>query len=157
MNKTDWLLVYLLLPSSNNNDYNDPIRITKGLFLFKMEFKEEIHPFYGFVPYLNGPCSLEIYKDLRKFIRMGLAYKCSWPTPTWEYYRLLKKGEIKASQIINEASPKLLKELEEIKMEVTSLSFLDLLKKIYTKYPKYTKKSIINIGALDDIISRASL
>lgn len=148
MQKQDWLLVYLSLPSKSKMDLIDPIRIMKGLFLFKMEFKEELGDFYDYKPYFYGPCSFEIYSDLLSLQLEGLVDRCSQPLSRWSYYRLTEKGQEQASILIKDVSSELLTQLKTIKIKVTSLSFLDLLKEIYREYPEYAQNSVINFGGI---------
>jgi uncharacterized protein YwgA len=144
MKRQDWLLIYLSLPSKE--DLIDPIRIMKGLFLFKMRLKERLGDFYNYVPYLYGPCSFEIYDDLLELRVTGLVDEYARPFSRWSFYRLSKKGQERA-RILHDAAPSdLLKELQAIKEKVTSLSFLDLLREVYKQYPEYAKSSIITFG-----------
>jgi hypothetical protein len=45
MKRDEWLLIYLSLPAKISSDLNDPIRIMKGLFLFKMAFTDKLEDF----------------------------------------------------------------------------------------------------------------
>jgi len=142
MKKQDWLLIYLYL--SSKSPLIDPIRIMKGLFLFKMELKEKLKEFYNFVPYLYGPCSFEIYDDLLKLRLDGLVDELSQPFSRWSYYRLLGRGQGIAEELKNNAPSDLVTKLEAIKVRVTSLSFQNLLREIYRDYPEYARSSVIN-------------
>jgi len=148
MQNRDWLLVYLYLPSKGRINLIDPIRIMKGLFLFKMEFREKLYGFYDYKPYLYGPCSFEIYDDLLRLRLAGLVDEYSQPLSRWSYYRLTEKGEANAKQLVKEVPSDLLHRLKAIKMKVIELSFFDLLKAIYRQYPEYAKNSVINFGGI---------
>lgn len=146
MEKQDWLIVYLSLPSAGETNLVDPIRIMKGLFLFKMEFKEKLGDFYDYSPYLYGPCSFEIYRDLIELQLKGLVDSYSQPIYRWSYYRLTEKGQTWVKSLIRDAPIEFLERLKKIKIKVTSLSFLELLREIYKKYPEYAQNSVINFG-----------
>lgn len=148
MQKQDWLLVYLALPSKSSTNLIDPIRIMKGLFLFGMKFKDKLKDFYDYKPYLYGPCSFEIYNDLLDLQLKGLLDEYPPPLSRWSYYRLTEKGQEKASTLIKDIQPELLAQLEAIKIKVTSLSFLELLREIYKEYPKYAQNSVIHFGGI---------
>lgn len=125
--------VLLSLLKACNKRSMSPIQIMKALFLY---FQEK-HPeeFYKFEPYLYGPCSFEVYHDLRTLLNKGLISA----TPSlysWDFYSITSQGE----EIIEEVD----KKLEEIKKFVISKSFIELLKEIYSKYPEFAKNSIIN-------------
>jgi DNA-binding PadR family transcriptional regulator len=146
MKKQDWLILYLSLPSATENNMLDPIRIMKGLFLFKMEFKEKLNDFYDYIPYLYGPCSFEIYKDLIELQLKGIVDSYSQPLYRWSYYRLTKKGQTLANFLVNDVPKEFLEKLKAIKLKVTSLSFFELLREVYKKYPEFAKNSVINFG-----------
>lgn len=146
MQKQDWLLVYLFLPSKSKTSLIDPIRIMKGLFLFRMEFKDELKDFYDFTPYLYGPCSFEIYNDLIRLQLEGLVDDYSQPLSRWNYYRLTEKGQEQARILIKDIPSKLLTRLKAIKIKITSLSFLELLREIYKEHPEYAQNSVIHFG-----------
>lgn len=148
MQKQDWLLVYLSLPSKSETNLIDPIRIMKGLFLFRMEFKDKLKDFYDYKPYLYGPCSFEIYNDLLGLQLKGLVDDYSQPLSRWSYYRLTEKGQEQASILIKNVSSELLARLKAIKIKVTSLSFLELLREIYKEYPEYAQNSVIHFGGV---------
>ena len=145
MNKEDWLLIYLYLPPEKQID---PIRLMKGLFLFKMRNKKNLRKFYSFRPYLYGPCSFEVYDDLLNLIRDGLIDESKPSYSRWSYYRTTNKGHKKANDLIKKAPQKLeklIQLLKETKKEVLNLSFLSLLKKIYKEYPEYAVNSLIKL------------
>jgi len=146
MKKQDWLIVYLSLPSATKTNWIDPIRIMKGLFLFKMELKNKLKNFYNYIPYLYGPCSFEIYEDLIELQLKGIVDSYFHPLQRWSYYRLTEKGQTYVKSLIKEAPTEFLEKLKTIKIKVTSLSFLELLKDIYKKYPEYAQNSVINFG-----------
>lgn len=148
MKKQDWLLIYLSLPSNEETNLIDPIRIMKGLFLFKMKLGDRLGDFYNYVPYLYGPCSFEIYNDLLGLRLAGLVDEYIRPFSRWSYYRLLERGQQKARTLLKEAPMDLLGELQTIKTQVTNLSFLDLLKEVYRQYPEYAKESVITFGGI---------
>lgn len=150
MEKKEWLIVYLSLPCTGEPNLIDPIRIMKGLFLFKMEFKEKLKDFYEYNPYLYGPCSFEIYRDLTELQLKGIVDSYSPPSYRWSYYRLTEKGHKWAKSLIKGAPIEFLERLKTIKIKITSLSFLDLLREVYKKYPDYAQNSVINFGGTYD-------
>jgi len=132
--------VLLSLLKACNKRAMSPIQIMKALFLYS----QEKHPreFYEFKPYLYGPCSFEVYHDLRTLLNEGLISS----TPSlysWDFYSITSQGE----EIVEEVD----KKLEEIKKFVISRSFIELLKEIYSKYPEFAKNSIINNEVLEKL------
>jgi hypothetical protein len=56
------VLLYFIYATIENVKLLSPIQLMKGLFLIKQEL--ELKDFYEFEPYLYGPCSFEVYRDL---------------------------------------------------------------------------------------------
>jgi len=69
MEKRDILLLFFCLPIAGKKEILSPIQIMKSMFLLSKE--NEIKDFYRFHPYLYGPCSLEVYKDIDSLVRDG--------------------------------------------------------------------------------------
>jgi len=138
------LILYLHLPSFENKKIIDPVRIMKGVFLICKEI-EEFKNSYMFEPYLYGPCSFEIYSDLRQLMAKGIVQEHAQEIHYWSLYSLTNTGEEIAQQIVRKISKELLTKISDIKQTITRLSFIDLLKFIYRKYPDYAKKSIFNV------------
>jgi hypothetical protein len=66
-----------------------------------------------------------------------------------DYYWLTFEGEIKAKELIK--FKPLVNELAEIKQRTTEFTFLQLLKLIYIKYPKYAQNCLVGVEVLNDI------
>jgi len=148
MKRHEWLLIYFFLPSAKKTSLIDPIRIMKGLFLFKMSYGNLLADFYSFKPYFYGPCSFEIYDDLLMLKMKGLVDEYKPPLSRWSYYRLTEQGGQIAKELIKKGSMELIDDLKKIKMKVTGLTFLNLLKEVYSLYPEYSKVSLIKFGDL---------
>jgi DNA-binding PadR family transcriptional regulator len=114
-----------------------PLQIMKSLFLFYKEQQPE--DFYEFIPYLYGPCSFEVYKDLKILEEAGLII--SHPTNRgWSLFTVTNKGE----EYLIKDNIELIRKLETIKEFVLSKSFFELLVEIYSKYPEFAINSIFN-------------
>lgn len=153
MRRQDWLLSYLLAPSASGkeNEPIEPIRIMKGLFLMRMESGEDIGDFYEFTSYLYGPCSFEVYRDLRVLSAEGQVDEL--PLLRWSYYRLTPIGVRRAREIWVTLTDDQVERLKQIKFLVTSKSFLELLDYVYEQYPEYTVKSVFNPNGLKRLLA----
>lgn len=138
------LILYLYLPSFGDKKIIDPLRIMKGIFLICKEI-EEFKNLYMFEPYLYGPCSFEIYSDLRQLIVKGIVQEHTQEIHYWSLYSLTDSGEEIAKEIIQKIPKESLEKISDIKQTITKLTFIELLKFIYRKYPDYAKKSIFNV------------
>jgi uncharacterized protein YwgA len=109
---------------------------------------KEINEFknlYKFEPYLYGPCSFEIYSDLRQLIIRGIIQEHAQEIHYWSLYSLTSSGEEIAKKIVQKIPKELLDKILDIKQTITKLSFIELLRFVYRKYPNYAKKSIFNV------------
>jgi len=132
--------IILLLLAKYEKRIMSPIQIMKSLFLFKQSEKPQ--DFYEFFPYLYGPCSFDVYSDLKKLINEGLI--AEYPSGSyWSFYGITSRGE----EILKKEKIEREEKLEEIKKFVLSKSFLELLQYIYSNYPEFAQNSIINIKA----------
>lgn len=147
MKRTDWLLVLLRLPghTGQENEPMDRLRIIKTLFLLGREMKG-LSNFYDFRPYLYGPFSLDIYRDLDGLLAGGYVRREATLPITWSRYWLTSKGIAEAEKVLQELSSPVVEQMKQLKGFVTGLSFTDLLKHVYSKYPEYAKDSVINVS-----------
>jgi uncharacterized protein YwgA len=117
----------------------------KGLFLIKQELK--LKDFYEFEPYLYGPCSFEVYRDLELLTKERLITQVP-SEERWFYYRITPLGKDKIKEILKTMDEKLAHEILKIKKFVLSKNIFELLQYVYSKYPEYAKNSIINLEVL---------
>jgi uncharacterized protein YwgA len=136
MDSHEWLLLYVAIPVPGQVGLRpvEPIQIMKGMFLFVMETGEAV---YRFEPYLYGPFSSELYRDLDRLIAEGLVRAEPVPGQTWSVYTSTEMGRNRAHEILARAPRSLVAQLERIKQYVTAVSFSELLRDIYRKYPRF--------------------
>jgi DNA-binding PadR family transcriptional regulator len=144
MEKRDILLYFIYAPVENSKLLS-PIQIMKGLFLIKQELKLE--DFYEFEPYLYGPCSFEVYRDLEILTKERLITQVP-SGGRWFYYRITPLGKDKIKEILKTMDEKLAQKILELKKFVAGKSLFELLHYVYKKYPEYAKNSIINLEVL---------
>ncbi len=148
MEKKDWLLLYTSLPVEGNVVELDPIRIMKGMFLFTMAVEKQGKtgdiPTYDFEPYLYGPCAFEIYADLDSLVSEGLLEREEPPFGrTWPIYRPTELGKARAKELQGQAPAEVVPQMANLKSEVVSLSFNQLLRRVYAEHPKYAGQSVL--------------
>lgn len=141
------LILYLYLPSFGDKKITNPIQVMKGIFLICKEI-EAFKNLYKFEPYLYGPCSFEIYFDLRQLIVKGIVQEHTQEIHYWSLYSLTGSGEEIAKEIIQKIPKESLEKISDIKKTITKLPFIELLRFIYRKYPDYAGKSIFNVLSL---------
>ena len=143
MQRKDWLLLYLALPFTQAPLSIDPIRMMKGMFLFAQKSKRPKQETYDFEPYMYGPCSFEIYHDRDQLRLQGFVDTVPVLGQAWSLIQVTGAGLNKAKELAQEADKEGLMQLEEIKKRVMSLSFLELLRTVYTEFPEYARKSVV--------------
>lgn len=117
-----------------------PLQLMKSIFLYAQEEKPK--DFYEFIPYLYGPCSFDVYTDLKLLESRG--FIASYPTYRgWSFFGITSEGE---KYLLSDT--KIIQKLNEIKKMILSKSFIELLKYVYSKYPEFTQNSIFNSEAL---------
>lgn len=141
MDRRDWLLLFLSLPGGPFE--TDQIRVMKGMFLYSQEGPKDVRRLYDFQPYDYGPFDAQIYHDLEWLEFQGLIRTVSAEDTNRRLYRLTEKGEIRVAELIASAAAPAVSTLRQIKQKVTSLGFVDLLKDVYGRYPKYAAKSVL--------------
>jgi len=130
----------LLLLNTVDKKPMSPLQIMKSLFLYTQQEKPE--SFYEFVPYLYGPCSFDVYADLK--LLEGKGFITPYPTYRgWSFFGITAEGE---KHLISDT--KITKKLDKIKKIILSKSFIELLKYVYSKYPEFATNSIFNSEAL---------
>lgn len=123
----------------------DPVRIMKGLFVFGQECPPEwIDPqsLYRFEPYNWGPFSADVYQDLDALVMLGLLEDREQVGRRWKYHRATPEGQRVAAEIRRRLDPRAVRYLGDLRKFTLSLSFNDLLRVVYKKYPKYAVNSV---------------
>jgi hypothetical protein len=134
MDKSDWLLLAI-------GEKMEPIQVQKAMFKFGKESHVPEAEAYQFEPYNWGPCSFEIYDDLRS-LRGQKKIDCVPTGSGWNLYRLTELGHQEADKIRAIADKDLLNQLDEKRTWVVSRTFSKLLQDVYQQYPDYATESI---------------
>ena len=141
LTKSDWILAIL------RKKPLDRIHIMKLLFLIWHRSGRNIQQYFHFEPYLYGPCSIELYSELRKLLAHGLIVQPPYPMQQWSKYYLSNEGRIKAEEAIKKFDSETIDLIEKTIEEISHLGFLDLLKKVYQEAPEFAVKSVLK-GAI---------
>lgn len=122
----------------------------KGLFLFQKTDASPQEVNYQFKPYDYGPFTPEIYRDVERLVDEGDAAA----TSDGQAYRVTTNGLERLGGLAFPAAS--VASLSSIRREVVSLSFRELLRKVYTAHPESAERSIAK-DILGDIGSRPEL
>jgi uncharacterized protein len=149
MKRRDWLLLFAAYKGAP--DGLDPIRFQKGLFLFAQRAGVPARSKYTFTPYVYGPMSTAIYHDLDRLVDEGLLERVSVPGKHWSRYKPSRVTFREGKRVIKQAEDQKLldaaRELFQIKQDVASVGFKELLERVYTEYPEFAVNSIFRKSA----------
>jgi uncharacterized protein len=144
MKRRDWLLLFAAYEGAP--DGLDPIRFQKGLFLFARRAQVPERSKYVFRPYNYGPTSTGIYDDLDHLVDEGLLEPVPVPGKNWLRYKPTEVTFSKGKQILKQAEDEKLadaaQELFDIKQDVSSVGFNELLELVYAEHPEFAVNSI---------------
>jgi hypothetical protein len=137
MERKDWALLAISFAGGRGLS---PVQLQKSLFLLGKELPAEVGDgFYDFIPYNYGPFDRAVYVDANKLSEDGLvniaerSLKEYSPTPL---------GLQCASLLEGAASPRARAYLQQIVKWTQSLSFSQLVRAIYDRYPEYRQNSV---------------
>lgn len=118
-----------------------PVQLQKSLFVLGREMREAVGAgFYNFRPYNYGPFDSAVYADAEMLASLGLVnINQPW---RWKEYAATPDGMKEAGRVKSSAPPAATAYLAKIVAWAGSLSFQDLVRAIYARYPDTRTKSI---------------
>ncbi len=131
----------LLVLSMAGDDHLTPVQLQKSLFLIGENCRQVVHgDVYEFEPYNYGPFCRAIYEDMQSSDMLPLVKITRRPGRSWAEYGATAKGLEKARAI--DVSEEIRDYVRRVVAWTQRLSFADLVKAIYAKYPDYKKNSV---------------
>lgn len=143
MRPRDWLL--LLIGLDADEEGLDPIRVQKGMFLLAREGGLPQRERYWFVAYNYGPMSPRLYRDLEALVRLGLVERVEVEGYGWRPVVATEAGAERVRELVEGAdrgTRATIERLREIKAGIVRLTFAELLRDIYARYPAYAARSV---------------
>ena len=137
MAKHEWILLLLM------KTHLDRIRIMKSLFLIWLRSKKNIQDYYHFEPYLYGPCSFEVYSELRNLLAHGLVTQSPHPIQQWANYYLTEEGHAESQSVVKRADANAIALIEKTAEEISHLGFSELLRMVYQEAPEFAVNSVL--------------
>jgi hypothetical protein len=141
MNREQWTLLALDFAGSPGLS---PAQLQKSLFLLGQELPTKVGDFYRFIAYDYGPFCADIYNDARGMESRGLVLISARPVGHREY-GVTNAGHEEAKRLNLSADPVAIKYLSTVVEWVKSISFADLVRCIYAKYPEYKTNSLFRV------------
>ncbi|MBV6504109.1 MAG: hypothetical protein AKCLJLPJ_02209 [Fimbriimonadales bacterium] len=137
MKRGDWAL--LALYYAEQPLY--PVHMQKILFLLSRAGADAVgDDFYDFQPWDYGPFSSQVYWDLEKAAEEGLVVIDA--SGRVRHYSLSPAGEAHAQELAKHLDPKMAEYLKRVTEWAKGLSFSDLVRAIYQRFPEYKTRSV---------------
>jgi hypothetical protein len=143
MSRRDWLL--LLIGASERSSGLDPVRVQKGMFLLAREAGLPPAERYAFRPYNYGPMSVGVYADLDALVHCGLVVRVPVEGLRWTCSALSSAGAARAAALTTTArrdAPLAHRRLLRIAGLLDRLTFAELLRTVYERYPEFAARSV---------------
>jgi uncharacterized protein YwgA len=144
LTRRDWLLILCAYRGAPVG--LDPVRVQKGMFLFARSGTVPRAEQYQFRPYDYGPMSAAIYGDLDALVAEGLLEPHSVLGKSWSRYTVTERGrsaaEDRLRKLNQDGDKENARRLYEVKQEIASLSFNELLDRVYRDHPDIAIHSV---------------
>ena len=120
-----------------------PVQLQKAIFLIGKANLEGIpENLYNFKPYHYGPFDANIYQDAETLHNDGLVLRAPSREGPWIDTLITPKGLERAAELRKQLNLNTINRIREIVENVHSLSFRQLLREVYSKYPEYRANSV---------------
>ena len=138
MPRRDWTLLTI---AAADGEPLTPVQLQKALFLLGQMMPQHLDSaqFYDFQPYSYGPFDATVYKDAESLSAEGLVHI---EVGRWKQYAATSKGMGAADDVRRRANADAVQYLSKVVDWVRSVSFQELVKAIYARFPRYREKSI---------------
>jgi hypothetical protein len=138
LTKQDWILLLL------REKPMDRIRLMKALFLIWHRSGRTLAGFYDFLPYMYGPCSFDLYRELENAQRLQLISQAPHPIDRWADYFLTLRGSRAAAAAVLKIDSKAWENIiRSVASEVTKVGFQELLRRVYEEAPDFAENSVV--------------
>lgn len=140
MNREDWTM--LVIAAAGGKPLS-PVQLQKCLFLLGKTFGDRIGTdYYEFVPYLYGPFDAQVYEDAKALSSKGYVALEPSASGRWIEYAATPAGMERAQTIKTEVDGRIAEYVENLVGWAQRLSFQDLLRAIYQKFPEFKENSV---------------
>lgn len=141
MNRQDWTLLAI---SVANGRGLSAVQLQKALFLLERGVPSEVGAeFYKFKPYNYGPFDSRVYTDADNLSLRGLV-SISQPAGNYNVYKITPEGLAVSKNLEREAPPRALQHLRNTVEWIQGLSFAELVRAIYARYPDMKQNSVFS-------------
>jgi len=137
LTRQEWILLLL------REKPLDRIRLMKALFLVWNRSHRNVEGFFEFIPYMYGPCSFELYRQLDQAQHLRLITQAPHVASRWAPYFLTERGIVNVEKLVGRVDPHTANLISNVVQEVSSLSFHNLLRRVYSEAPDFAVSSVV--------------
>ncbi len=140
MDRANWNLLVL---SGADGESLSPVQLQKCLFLLGKAFPDEIsgEGFYDFQPYNYGVFDADVYSDAERMQKKGLT-RIAPTGGGWKEYAATPEGLAAAGEVRMQIPANVADYIPRLVSWARSLSFADLVRAVYERFPETREKSI---------------
>jgi len=137
MKRADLLLKII---AAAHGEFVTPVQMQKVAFLVRMQFMEQLpEDYYSFQKYAYGPFCVDIYHDAEALQRIGLISISINQRGRWKQYAATVAG---IEESLDKIPVDIAQFIEETVDWARRLSFQELVRAIYQRYPTYRENSV---------------
>ncbi len=139
MDRADWALLTI---AAADGQPLSPVQLQKSLFLFEQAYSTEMKDCrYDFGAYDYGPFAVAVYHDAERHACDGLVVITKAPGG-WSQYAATPTGLARANELARGAPEAPLKYLRNVVAWASQLSFQQLVRAVYERFPEYRERSV---------------
>ena len=144
MQRLDWTLLAI---AEARGEPLTPVQLQKSLFLLGRERKKSVgRGFYKFSAYNYGPFCKVVYEDAEALAEDGLVRIDLVGGHGWSEYSATTPGLARAKKLRKEAPNDAVLYLRRVVAWARNLTFDQLVKAIYDRYPEQQENSVFHYG-----------
>lgn len=120
-----------------------PVQLMKSVFLIGQSGVPDLPSnFYSFFAYNYGPFNPDVYRDGEALANEGLVLEIKDASRSWSKYAITSAGLRYAENLKHQIASEFSDYIEAVVNWVKSLTFNQLLRAIYAKYPEMRENSV---------------
>ena len=135
--------IMLLVIAAAGDTGLTPAQLMKSMFLIgQSEVSDLPSDFYSFIPYNYGPFNSDVYRDAEVMVNERLVLEIREAGRDWSKYAITQAGLQKAKILKNQVTREFSEYIDAVVKWIKSLTFSELLRAIYAKYPEMRENSV---------------
>ena len=152
MRRRDWVL---LVTAAADGEPLSAVQLQKVLFLIGKDLDHQVgEHYYDFRPFHYGPYAVAVYEDATRLNQEGLVLVAAASQGRWNEYQATPNGTRVAATLLQSLPKSDADRIRALVKWARSLSFEDLLRAVYTKYPEMRVNSRFRGNAETERIDR---